>query len=147
MLETAIKSFRELTTQELYDILQLRSEVFVVEQDCVYQDVDGKDQNALHICGYKHQKLVAYTRIFKPGDYFKEASIGRVVVRANERQFKYGYAIMNASIAAIKTNYKETLIRISAQTYLTRFYNNLDFNEVGEEYLEDGIPHINMIKS
>ena len=147
MLNLAIKNFKELTTQELYDILQLRAEVFVVEQDCVYQDVDGKDQKALHVCGYKDQKLVAYTRIFKPGDYFKEASIGRVVVRSNERQFKYGYDIMKASIEAIKINYNETLIRISAQTYLKRFYNNLDFNEVGEEYLEDGIPHINMIKS
>jgi ElaA protein len=147
MLELSIKAFKELTTQELYDILQLRAEVFVVEQDCVYQDIDGKDQKALHVCGYKNQKLVAYTRIFKPGDYFKEASIGRVVVRANERQFKYGYDIMNASIAAIKANYNESLIRISAQTYLKRFYNNLNFKETGEEYLEDGIPHINMIKS
>lgn len=147
MLNTIIKSFSELTTQELYDILQLRAEVFVVEQDCVYQDVDGKDQKALHICGYKAGKLVAYTRIFKPGDYFKEASIGRVVVKASDRQFKYGYDIMKASIVAISEHYHETVIRISAQTYLKRFYNNLGFNEIGEGYLEDGIPHINMIKS
>jgi ElaA protein len=147
MLETTIKSFSELTTQELYDVLQLRAEVFVVEQDCVYQDVDGKDKKALHICGYKNEKLVAYTRIFKPGDYFDEASIGRVVVRESERQFKYGYDIMTASISAIKAHYNETLIRISAQTYLKRFYNNLGFEEVGKEYLEDGIPHINMIKT
>ena len=147
MIETVIKEFSELTTQELYDILQLRSEVFVVEQDCVYQDVDGKDQKALHICGYKDQKLVAYTRIFKSGDYFKETSIGRVVVRARERKFKYGFEIMKASIAAIQSNYNESVIRISAQTYLRRFYNSLEFYEVGEEYLEDGIPHIAMIKS
>jgi len=147
MLNIEIKTFNELSTQELYVILQLRSEVFVVEQDCVYQDIDGKDQKALHILGYKDEKLVAYTRIFKAGYYFEETSIGRVLVRFNERKFKYGYTIMEASIAAIKTHYNETLIRISAQSYLRKFYNNLGFKEVGEEYLEDGIPHINMIKS
>jgi ElaA protein len=147
MLDIKTKYFKALTTKELYDLLQLRSEVFVVEQDCVYQDVDGKDQKALHILGYKKDQLVAYTRVFKPGDYFKEASIGRVVVKEEERQYKFGYDIMNASIDAIKNNYKESIIRISAQTYLKRFYNNLDFIEVGEEYLEDGIPHINMVKS
>ncbi len=146
MLKTKIKTFKELTTQELYDVLQIRAEIFVVEQDCVYQDLDGKDQKALHILGYKSGKMVAYTRVFKPGDYFKEASIGRVVVKENERQHKYGYAIMKASIEAIKNHYNETAIRISAQTYLRRFYGNLEFKEVGEEYLEDGIPHIHMIK-
>ena len=147
MLKTKIKTFKELTTQELYDVLQIRAEIFVVEQDCVYQDLDGKDQKALHILGYKSGKMVTYTRVFKPGDYFKEASIGRVVVKENERQHKYGYAIMKASIEAIKNHYNETAIRISAQTYLRRFYGNLEFKEVGEEYLEDGIPHIHMIKS
>jgi ElaA protein len=146
MIENYIKEFKELTTEELYDLLQLRAEIFVVEQDCVYQDLDGKDQKALHILGYKSGKLVAYTRVFKPGDYFEEASIGRVVVKENERQYKYGYAIMKASIEAIKNQYNETAIRISAQTYLRRFYGNLEFKEVGEEYLEDGIPHIHMIK-
>lgn len=146
MLNILTKTFSELKTQELYDMLQLRSEVFVVEQDCVYQDVDGKDQMALHILGYKGERLVAYTRIFKPGDYFEESSIGRVVVRASERKFKYGFSIMQASIEAIKKHYDENIIRISAQMYLKKFYNNLDFKEVGEKYLEDGIPHINMIK-
>lgn len=141
------KNFQDLTTLELYNILQLRSQVFVVEQDCVYQDIDGKDQKALHILGYKNEKLIAYTRVFKPNDYFKEASIGRVVVQENERQHNYGYDIMKASVEAIKTHYNKTTIRISAQTYLKQFYNNLDFFEVGETYLEDGIPHINMIKS
>jgi ElaA protein len=147
LLITRTKSFKELTTQELYNLLQLRSEVFVVEQDCVYQDIDGKDEKALHILGYVDDKLVAYTRIFKPGAYFEEASIGRVVVKESKRKFKHGYTIMNASIAAIKLYYNTSDIRISAQTYLKQFYNNLDFKEVGEEYLEDGIPHINMIKS
>ena len=147
MLRIETKSFSELTTTELYDLLQLRSEVFVVEQDCVYQDIDGKDQKALHVLGYRGNKLVAYTRAFKPGYYFDEASIGRVVVKENEREHRYGYNIMKASIKAIKDHYDQSEIRISAQTYLKHFYNNLGFNEVGEEYLEDGIPHINMLKS
>jgi ElaA protein len=147
MLDIQTKTFEQLNTKELYDLLQLRSEVFVVEQDCVYQDIDGKDQKALHILGYRGSKLVAYTRIFQPGDYFDEASIGRVVVRWHERKFKNGYKIMNASIKAINDHYNTSEIRISAQTYLKTFYNNLGFKEVGEEYLEDGIPHINMIKS
>jgi len=146
MIEIHIKSFSELKTQELYDILQLRSEVFVVEQNCVYQDIDYKDQKALHVLGIKNNQLIAYTRLFKPGDYFEQASIGRVVVKQKERQYKYGYDIMKASIEAIKNLFNQTLIKISAQAYLKRFYNNLGFNEIGEEYLEDDIPHIAMIK-
>ena len=146
MLDIFTKKFNELTTQQLYNILQLRSEVFVVEQDCVYQDIDGKDQKALHILGYKNEKLVAYTRVFKPGYYFEEPSIGRVVVLQNERQHKYGYDIMNASINAIKTHYNDCNSEGGgAQTYLKRFYNNLGFYELGVEYLEDGIPHIAML--
>ena len=144
MLEIKVKSFKELTKQELYDLLQLRSEVFVVEQDCVYQDIDGKDQKALHVLGFKEKKLVAYTRIFKPGDYFKESSIGRVVVLKKERQYKYGFDIMKASIKAIKNHYKTSEIKISAQCYLKKFYKNLGFEAIGEEYLEDDIPHIAM---
>jgi len=146
MIDIKVKTFKELTTKELYQVLQLRSEVFVVEQNCIYQDIDGKDQTALHVLGYMEDKLVAYTRMFKPGDYFEHASIGRVVVRAHERKFKYGYTIMEASIEAVKTYYNTTTIKISAQTYLKRFYNNLGFKEIGEEYLEDDIPHIAMIK-
>jgi ElaA protein len=143
-MNITVKTFSELNTMELYNILQLRTEVFVVEQDCVYQDLDGKDQKALHVLGYKNGEIIAYTRVFKPGDYFKEASIGRVVVKENERQHKYGYVVMSASIDAIKTHYKETFIRISAQTYLRKFYGNLEFKEIGNEYLEDGIPHVEM---
>ena len=145
MLNITVKSFNQLTINELYEVLQLRSEVFVVEQDCVYQDIDGKDQKALHILGIKDNKIVAYTRLFKPGDYFNLASIGRVVVKENQRMHKYGYDIMEASIKAIKTNYNTTDIKISAQCYLKRFYNNLNFFEVGEQYLEDDIPHIAML--
>jgi ElaA protein len=147
MLQIVIKTFNELTTKELYDVLQLRAEVFVVEQDCVYQDVDGKDNKAWHVLGYKDKKVVAYTRVFKAGDYFNQASIGRVVVAKDQRQHKYGYDIMEASIVAIKEQFNETTIKISAQCYLKRFYNNLGFVETGEEYLEDGIPHMAMIKN
>ena len=147
MLNSIIKSFKELTAQELYNILKLRSEIFVVEQNCVYLDMDDKDQKALHVMGMKNGNLVAYTRIFKPGDYFEYASIGRVVVSQNQRQHKYGYHIMNASIKAVKDNFNATEIKIGAQCYLKKFYGNLGFKEIGEEYLEDGIPHIHMIKS
>lgn len=147
MLDFKIKTFQELTTQELYDILQLRSEVFVVEQNCVYQDLDGKDQKALHVMGFKQQKLVAYTRLFNAGLYFDEASIGRVIVAKSERQHSYGYDVMKVSIEAIKTYYNQSKIKLSAQCYLKKFYNNLGFHEVGEEYLEDGIPHVAMLKN
>jgi len=146
MLEITVKTFDELSLQELYELLQLRSEVFVVEQDCVYQDIDGKDQKALHVLGFQNEKLVAYTRLFKPGDYFDKASIGRVVVKQSERHLKLGYEIMEASIKAVENQYHTTVIKISAQAYLKRFYNNLGFNEIGESYLEDGIPHIAMLK-
>ena len=143
-MDFIIKTFSELNTTELYNILQLRSEVFVVEQDCVYQDVDFKDQKALHVFGFKNDKIIAYTRIFKPGDYFKNASIGRVVVAANERKYGFGHDLLKASIKAIKDDFKVDKITISAQKYLKKFYESHQFIQVGEEYLEDGIPHIRM---
>ena len=147
MLKIQVKPFSELTLQELYSILQLRSEVFVVEQNCVYQDIDGKDEKALHVIGWKNNEIIAYTRLFKPGDYFEFASIGRVVVAQNERRFKYGYDMMKGSIEAIETHFKEHTIKISAQAYLKSFYNNCGFKEFGEVYLEDAIPHIAMLKN
>lgn len=146
MLTIKIKAFDELNTKELYRLLQLRSEVFVVEQDCVYQDLDGKDQKAIHVLGYHLDTLVAYTRVFNAGDYFTETSIGRVVVDQKYRKHKYGYEIMKASITFIEERLDQQTIKISAQTYLKRFYNNLGFVEVGDGYLEDGIPHIGMIR-
>jgi ElaA protein len=144
-MKIAVKTFPELSIQELYDVLQLRSEVFVVEQNCVYQDIDGKDQKAVHVLGVKEGSLVAYTRIFKAGDYFKEAAIGRVVVKMTGRKLGYGHEIMKASVAAIYNNYKTKHIRLSAQTYLIDFYNKHGFVAEGDTYLEDGIPHINMV--
>jgi len=144
-METTIKTFPELTTKELYQLLQLRSEVFVVEQDCVYQDIDGKDEKAIHVIGKKDDNIIAYCRAFKPGDYFENASIGRVVVVSDERINKYGHQIFEASIKAVKKYFNETSIKISAQTYLRRFYETHNFKQIGEEYLEDGIPHIAMV--
>ena len=143
-MEIRIKTFQELETTEHYDILQLRSEVFVVEQNCVYQDLDGKDKMAYHVIGSKNDRVVAYTRVFKPGDYFKEASIGRVVVLNTERHFGYGLDIMKASIQFIRISFGNLPIHLSAQKYLIKFYSSLGFETIGEEYLEDGIPHIGM---
>ena len=143
-MEFIVKSFSELTTIELYKILQLRSEVFVVEQDCVYQDIDFKDQKAMHVIGFKNDQIIAYTRIFKSGDYFKEASIGRVVVDAKERKYGYGHDLIKASITAINNSFNTHKITISAQVYLKKFYESHGFIKIGEEYLEDGIPHIQM---
>ena len=147
MLDISIKTFNELSLDELYYLLRLRSEVFVVEQDCVYQDVDGKDHKALHIIGKKENTIIAYTRIFKPGDYFKEASIGRVVVSEKARHLKYGNQLMEASIKAVEEAFHTKEIKLSAQKYLEKFYTNLGFKTIGEPYLEDGIPHIAMVKN
>jgi len=146
LLKFEVKSFSELSTKELYAILQLRSEVFVVEQNCVYQDIDGKDDKALHILGTKNNTLIAYTRIFNSGDYFKESSIGRVLVKENQRKFSYGNNLMDFSIKTIEKEYNTSLIKIGAQTYLKKFYKSHGFKKIGEEYIEDGIPHIYMIK-
>ena len=145
-LNIEVKKFSDLTLTELYDILQLRSEVFVVEQDCVYQDIDGKDAEALHIIGYKNDKVVAYTRCFKPGYYFEEAAIGRVVVKDSERKYGYGHEIMKASDRAIQDHFSTSNIKLSAQQYLIKFYQSHGYNTIGEGYLEDGIPHIAMLK-
>lgn len=145
-MNIVIKTFQDLTTTELYDLLQLRSEVFVVEQDCVYQDVDGKDENALHVLGYKNKALIGYSRLFNAGNYFSEASIGRVLIKASERKFGYGHDLIQKSIAVIEAEFKTKEIHISAQTYLKDFYESHGFSQVGEGYLEDDIPHIKMVK-
>ena len=145
-MEIKIKTFNEFSLDELYQVLQLRSEVFVVEQNCVYQDIDGKDQNALHVLGFKNNDIIAYTRCFDKGNYFEESSIGRVAVKENERKFGYGHDILKASIDVIESRFKTNRIKISAQIYLTKFYESHGFRQIGEGYLEDGIPHIAMKK-
>jgi len=146
-IEFRIKRFNELELIELYKILRLRAEVFVVEQDCVYQDIDNKDQKALHVIGYKNDEIVAYTRIFNAGDYFENASIGRVVVSENARKYGYGHDLIKKSIEGIQEEFQTDQIKISAQCYLEKFYKKHGFKQIGEEYLEDGIPHIAMIRS
>lgn len=145
-LEWKIKRFETLTVVELYDLMQLRSEVFVVEQNCVYQDVDGKDFKALHLIGEDNGKTVAYARLFKPNDYFEQASIGRVVVKQSYREKKLGHILMREAILEIKKHFNESKITISAQLYLKKFYESHGFIQTSEMYLEDDIPHIEMKK-
>ena len=139
------KTFSELDTEDLYQILRLRSEVFVVEQDCVYQDIDNKDHNAIHLYYKENDQIVAYTRIFKAGDYYENPCIGRVVVSKKNRGNDLGKKIMIDSMEYIKQNIKGEKIELSAQKYLDKFYKDLGFYKIGEDYLEDGIPHQRMI--
>lgn len=143
-LQFKIKTFQELSIDELYSILQLRSEVFVVEQNCVYQDIDGKDEKALHVIGLFEGKIVAYARLFNAGLYFDSPSIGRVVVKSNFRDLKWGHQLMKNAIQAIESQFASKQITISAQLYLKKFYESHGFKQIGEGYLEDGIPHIRM---
>jgi ElaA protein len=143
-LSFQIKTFDDLNTTELYAIMQLRSEVFVVEQNCVYQDLDGKDQKSRHILGYLDTKLVAYCRIFDKADYFEEASIGRVLVAYPYRKQHFGHELMCFAIAALWTCFESKKCTISAQLYLKHFYESHGFVQVGNTYLEDNIPHIMM---
>ena len=139
-----IKPFKTLSPVEIYQILQLRSEVFVVEQNCVYQDIDGKDDKALHLLGRHDGILVAYARLFAPGDYFENASIGRVIVKPGFRDKKWGHELMREAIAGISAHFGESKITISAQLYLKKFYESHGFTMTSETYLEDDIPHIKM---
>lgn len=141
-----IKAFEDLSVNELYDILRLRSEIFVVEQNCVYLDPDGKDKLALHLYGEFEGKIVAYSRLFKAGISFDNSSIGRVTVDANYRDRKWGHDLMCESIAGIKFHFNESKITIGAQLYLKKFYESHGFVQTSEMYLEDDIPHIEMKK-
>ncbi|MBC7438523.1 MAG: GNAT family N-acetyltransferase [Flavobacterium sp.] len=144
-IQFRIKTFNELTLNELYAILKLRSLVFVVEQNCVYQDLDNKDQKALHLIGETENKIVAYSRLFKPGDYFDLACIGRVVIDADYRDKKWGHLLIQEGIKGVLKHYNETKIKISAQLYLKKFYESNGFVAQGKVYLEDDIDHIEMV--
>ena len=144
-MEILIKSFDQLGTQELYDILALRSEIFVVEQECAYQDLDYLDQQSTHVLGTEDGKLIAYTRVVPPGlSYDDYVAIGRVVVDRKHRGHNLGYEIMEVSNKLAIQTYKRS-IKISAQVYAIPFYEKLGYSVVGEEYLEDDIPHTAMI--
>jgi len=144
-----LKKFNQLTLEELYNIIQLRINVFIVEQNCPYQDLDGKDFKALHFfatADEESSQIIAYTRLFKPGDYYEYASIGRVIVHPEFRKYANGDRLIIKSIESIEQQFQTTSIKIGAQTYLKKFYEKHGFVKVGEDYIEDGIPHIYMIR-
>lgn len=147
MVQFKIKQFKELSLNELYKLLQLRSAVFVVQQNCVYQDIDNKDEKAIHILGFIDEELVAYCRLFNSGDYFDDSSIGRVVVHPKFRNLKLGHQLLQQAIETIKTTFNTTSITISAQLYLEQFYQSHGFVTTSEMYLEDAIPHVQMKKN
>lgn len=138
-----VKPWNELSRKEINDIFSLRSEVFIVEQECAYQDVDGKDKQADHVMLHVDNELVGYTRVFPENTYFKEASFGRAVVKKNHRGEGYGHLLVDKSLEHLKAK-KQSPIKISAQSYLKEFYSSHGFIVKGDEYMEDGIPHTAM---
>ena len=144
-MEWYSRSFEELSVSELYEILTLRSEVFVVEQQCVFLDMDHKDQKSLHFMGWNGADLVAYCRILPPGVSYKEPSIGRVVSSPKYRRSGAGRIMMEKAIAITRQLFGDQPIRIGAQLYLSKFYSSLGFEAQGDVYLEDGIEHVEMV--
>jgi len=138
-----VKAWDQLLRKEINEVFSLRSEVFVVEQECIYQDIDGKDEKADHVLLIINNELVGYTRVFNENIYFKEASFGRAVVKKNYRGEGYGHLLVEKSLEHLKTN-KQSPIKISAQSHLKEFYSSHGFVAKGEEYMEDGIPHTAM---
>ena len=142
----SVKPFNDLTVHELYAALRLRQAVFSVEQNCAYQDCDDKDQAAWHLSGYKDNLLIAYSRIIPAGVSYDEASIGRVVTHRQYRMTGAGKELMRLSIEQCEKLFGKQPIRIGAQKYLKRFYESFGFQDMGREYLEDGIPHLIMLR-
>ena len=141
-----IKKFDELSVKELYIILQLRSEVFVVEQNCVFQDMDDKDQSSYHLMGWENNILIAYTRLVPPGIVYQFPSIGRVITSQSARGTGIGKHLMERSIEETEKLFGKVPIKIGAQVYLKEFYNSFGFKQSGDIYDEDGIDHIEMIR-
>jgi len=144
-LNWLIKSYNDLSKSELFDVYSLRQEVFVVEQECAYQDVDEKDKFSYHLMVYDKELLVAYLRIVNPGVSYIEPSIGRVLTKSTYRGFGLGRKLMEEAIHQVKLLFNRSSIRISAQQYLIPFYESVNFKIIGEAYLEDNIPHIEML--
>lgn len=143
-MDWSLKEFSALTTKELYEIYKLRSAIFVVEQNCAYQDVDEKDLNAWHLMLWNNSQLIAYCRILAPSVSYPEPSIGRVVVVPAFRAKHLGKDLMKYSITKTLELFQTQEIVISAQMYLLKFYTDLGFRAEGETYPEDEIPHIKM---
>ena len=139
------RNFDSISKEELYDVLSLRQRVFIIEQDCFYEDLDYSDQEANHLLLYKDKKLIGYSRVFPPGIKYDAASIGRIVVDDKFRGMEYGKMITTESIEFIKNNFPKSDIFISAQFRLVHFYENLGFKIEGSVYLEDNIDHIKMV--
>jgi len=146
MINWKIKPFKELTTDEFHDILALRIKVFVVEQNCPYQELDGKDKKGVHIFGIdKNKEVVATARILPKNISYSELSIGRVVTDVSVRQKKVGIELMENCMTYIKNKFPNEAVRISAQTHLDKFYQKFGFVSTGKKYLEDNIPHTEML--
>lgn len=141
-----IKTFQELTASELYAILRIRAEIFVVEQTCVYQDVDNKDPKAYHLWTEEDGEVTAYLRILQKGVSYPEIAIGRVLVKETHRRRGLAEEMMQTAISFVEKELGEDVIRISAQRYLQKFYEKLGFVQTSEVYLEDGIEHIEMVR-
>ena len=142
-----IKHYRSLDLDEFHDIIALRMQVFVVEQDCPYQDLDGLDKDAYHLFVLNSEnKIIGTLRILKKGICYPEIAIGRVVSHQNHRDKQIGHLMMREAISFIQTELKESSIRLSAQTHLLKFYQKHGFESTEKEYLEDGIPHTEMLK-
>ncbi len=142
-MEILISRFSELDADTLHDIFQLRMSVFIIEQNCLYMDIDGRDRDAFHLVCREGGRMVGYLRILRPGAFFKEASIGRVI--AVERRRGIATAMLEGAIAFIRDSMHESVIRIESQTYACALYEKLGFVREGEEFLEDGIPHVQMV--
>jgi ElaA protein len=145
-MQWILKPFDALSPKELYNILQLRNEVFIVEQNCPYPDCDNKDLQAWHLMGMSDDKLLAYSRLLAPGISYSESSIGRVVSSPSARKTGMGKELMKESIEQIHNLFQTDVIRIGAQLYLQKFYESFGFIQEGEPYLEDHIPHIHMLR-
>ena len=139
------KAFKDLTVTELYALLRLRSEVFVVEQNCVFLDMDNKDQLCHHLLLYADATLAAYARILPPNVYYAESSIGRVITSLASRGTGTGAVLMEAAIKAARNLYNNQPVRIGAQLYALKFYERFGFQRDGDVYVEDGIDHVEMI--
>ena len=141
-MELVVKKFDELTVNELYDILKLRVNVFVVEQECAYPEIDDKDQNAYHVWLRDEEGIAAYLRVLDKGVSFEDAAVGRVI--SARRRKGYGTIVLKEGIRIAKEKFGADKITIEAQVYARKFYENVGFKQVSEEFLEDGIPHILM---
>lgn len=141
------KRLDDLSMREMYTIIQAREAVFVVEQACAYQEVDGLDLDSWHLSVLKDGELAAYARVVEPGLKYEEPSIGRVLTLAKFRSLKIGYALVAEAIRFTEAHYPGAGIRIGAQAHLQKFYGSLGFEPVGEIYDEDGIAHIDMVKA